>query len=132
VDILEYGDLKFIRTALKDLKFDATPLWRTKQGIVGLAASVEVKEISRPNPQTIIVNLIYTVHDKSSPTEVMRAQLEAHYHYVGELTALRGPKLGPQLVHPALQHCNMWFSSVTSWAGPIPINLIVERQELKH
>ena len=125
-------DLMLIRIVLKGLSFDTSPLWHGHQGSMNLEASVNVKEVSRPSDQNVIVHMTYTVREKGAGTEIMSAHLEGHYHYKGDIGLLGKPPYAALLVQPAMQHGNLWLSTLTGWSGPVPLMLMQEKHDLKH
>lgn len=126
----ETRDLMLIRIVLKSLSFDSAPLWLGRQGSMNLEASVGVKEVGRASEQNVIAHMTYLVREKGSGAEILSAKLEGHYHYAGDLALLGKPPLVSLLIHPALQHGNLWLSSLTGWAGPVPLMLMQEKHEV--
>ncbi len=125
-------DLMLIRVVLKGLSFDTAPLWQGRQGSMNLEASVGVKEVSRPSEQNVIVHMTYVVREKGSGHEILSAKMEGHYHYQGDVALLGKPPYVQLLVHPAMQHGNLWLSTLTGWSGPVPLVLMQDKHELKH
>ena len=105
---------------------------RQAQGSMNLEASVGVKEVSRPSEQNVIVHMSYIVREKGSGHEILSARMEGHYHYQGDVAILGKPPYVQLLVHPAMQHGNLWLSTLTGWSGPLPLVLMQDKHELKH
>lgn len=132
MEVQKTSDLTLVRILLKGLSFDTTPLWHGRQGSMNLEASVNVKEVSRPSDQNIIVQMVYTVKEKGAGTEILTARMEGHFHFKGDVTQLGKPPYVALLVHPAMQHGGLWLSTLTGWSGPVPMMLMQQKHEIKH
>ncbi len=125
-------DLKLIRMVLKGLTYDSSALWHVRQGGMNIEASVAVKEVTSPSEGNAIVQMAYVVKEKATSQEIMSARLEGHFHFKGELGLVGKPPYVQIIVHSAMQHGNLWLSTLTGWSGPIPLMLVHDRHELKH
>ena len=126
-------DLMLIRIVLKGLTYDASSLWQGgRQGGMNIEASVGVKEITRPSEGNAIAQMAYVVKEKATSHEIMNARLEGHFHFKGDLSLIGKPPYVQILVHSAMQHGNLWLSTLTGWSGPVPLMLVQKGPELKH
>ena len=125
-------DLMLIRIVLKGITYDASPLWHGRQGGMNIEASVSVKEVTKPSEGNAIAEMLYVVKEKATSNEIMSARLEGHFHFKGELALIGKPPYVQILVHSAMQHGNLWLSTLTGWSGPVPLMLVHDRHELKH
>lgn len=125
-------DLMLIRIILKGLTYDASSLWHGRQGGVNIEASVGVKEITKPSEGIVIVQMVYLVKEKATTHEILSAKLEGHFHYSGDVSLIGKQPHVQVLVHSAMQHGNLWLSTLTGWSGPVPLMLVHDRHELKH
>lgn len=126
-------DLMLIRIVLKGLTYDASSLWHGgRQGGMNIEASVGVKEITRPSEGSAVAQMAYVVKEKATSHEIMNARLEGHFHFKGDLSLIGKPPYVQILVHSAMQHGNLWLSTLTGWSGPVPLMLVQRGPELKH